>query len=105
MREKIKRAHHQFKEDPKLQEAASRIRPEWSLWGIGGVVLFFFLPELITAIWQEPLIHWTHQHAITEPLAPLRQLYSMLEEMFRDGVSWFNIGMGVLLLGWAAKVR
>ena len=105
MREKIKEIQTRLEHDPKFQEAVEKIRPEWSFWGIVSIGLFFFLPELITAIWQEPLIHWAHLHSITEPLAPMRKMYAMLEEMFRDGVSWVNVGLGVLFLWWAAKSR
>jgi len=105
MREKIKTIQERLEHDPKFQEAVEKIRPEWSFWGIMGVAFFFFVPELVTAIWQEPLIHWAHLHSITEPLAPMRKMYAMLEEMFRDGVSWVNVGLGVLFLVWAAKAR
>ena len=105
MREKIKTIQERLEHDPKFQEAVEKIRPEWSFWGIMGVAFFFFVPELVTAIWQEPLIHWAHLHSITESLAPMRKMYAMLEEMFRDGVSWVNVGLGVLFLVWAAKAR
>jgi len=105
MTEKIKTIQQHLENDPKFQEALEKVRPEWSLWGVAGVILFFFVPEIITAIWQEPLVHWAHLHSITEPLTPMRKMYAMLEEMFADGVSWVNIGLGVLFLWWAAKSR
>ena len=105
MTRKIRIIQQRLENDPKFQDALSRLRPEWSFWGVAGVVLFFFVPELITAIWQEPLIQWTHLHSITEPLSLMREMYAMLEEMFRDGVSWVNIGLGVLFLWWASKAR
>jgi hypothetical protein len=101
MREKIKTIQHRLEHDPKFQEAVDKLRPEWSFWGIMSVALFFFVPEIVTAIWQEPLIHWAHLHSITEPVTVMRKMYAMLEEMFRDGVSWINIGLGLLFLWWA----
>ncbi len=105
MREKIKEIQTRLEHDPKFQEAVEKIRPEWSFWGIVSIGLFFFLPELITAIWQSELIDWAHLHAITEPVEVVRKMYAMLEEMFCDGVSWLNVGLGVLFLWWAAKAR
>jgi len=105
MREKIETIKTRLEHDPKFQDAVNKIRPEWSFWGIISIALFFFVPEIITAIWQEPLIHWAHLHAITEPVEVVRKMYSMLEEMFRDGVSWVNIGLGVLFLWWGFSTR
>ena len=100
MRNKIKKIQSRIDQDPKLKKAVTSIKPEKSVWGILGVFAFFFLPELITYIWQEPLVSWAHQHSITEPLESLRLLYGQLEEMFAGGVSWVNIGIGILLLIW-----
>jgi hypothetical protein len=101
MTEKIRNIHLRLENDPKFQERVNKIRPQWSIWGITGVIFFFFVPEIITAIWQEPLIHWAHLHSITEPMAPMRKMYALLEEMFVSGVSWVNIGLGLLFLWWA----
>ena len=65
-----------------------------------GIILFFFLPELITFIWQPELIDWAHAHSITEPLALRRMLCTQLEKIFAGGVSWLNIGIGAVLLVW-----
>jgi len=105
MTEKIKMIQQHLENDPKFQEAVEKIRPEWSFWGIVSIGLFFFLPELITAIWQSELVAWSHLHAISEPVELMRKMYTMLEEMFRDGVSWVNVGLGVLFLLWAARSR
>ncbi len=105
MREKIKEIQTRLEHDPKFQEAVEKIRPEWSFWGIMSIGLFFFLPELITAIWQPELVAWAHLHAITESVEIVRKMYAMLEEMFADGVSWINVGLGVLFLWWGFKAR
>jgi len=105
MREKIKKIQKRIDSDPKLKEAVEKIKPKRNLWGIWGIVLFFFIPELLTYIWQAELISWTHEHTLTEPLAVQRWLYSKLEEMFISGVSWFNIALGVLLLLWVWRSK
>jgi len=91
--------------DPKLKKAVDSIRPKRTLWGVLGIILFFFVPELITYIWQSELINWAHTHSLTEPLAMQRMLYAQLEKMFADGVSWVNIGIGTALLVWVWRMK
>jgi hypothetical protein len=105
MREKIKQIHGKIEQDPRVREAVNSIKPKKSIWGIASIVLFFFVPEIVTALWQEPLVHWSHLHSITEPVAVMRKMYSMLEEMFASGVSWVNIGLGILFLWWGFASR
>jgi len=81
------------------------IKPKKGIWGIVGIVFFFFLPEAITYIWQNELVDWAHVHSLTEPLAMQRWLYTELEEMFASGVSWFNLVIGTLLLLWVLKSK
>ena len=105
MKEKIKELQHRIEKDPKLKEAVGRIKPKKTPWGIMGIILFFFVPELITYIWQDELIYWAHTHSITEPLSMQRWLYGELEEMFISGVSWFNIALGSVLLIWVWRSK
>ena len=101
MREKIRVIQYQLAQDPKLQEAVMRIKPQKSFWGIGGIVLFFFVPELVTYLWQPELVEWTHLQTLTDPSSSQRWLFGELEAMFRAGVSWFNLLLGGVLLWWA----
>ena len=105
MREKIKEIQERIDHDPKLKEAVERIKPKKNIWGILGIILFFFVPELLTYIWQDELINWAHTHGMTEPLAMQRWLYGELEEMFISGVNWLNITLGVLLLLWVWRAK
>ncbi len=105
MKARIEAVKHRIENDPKMQEAIGRIKPKRTFWGIAGIVLFFFVPEFVTYIWQPELVAWAHLHSITEPLALQRTLYTQLEKMFADGVSWLNIGIGVLLLVWVWRSK
>jgi len=105
MKEKLKKIQKKIDSDPKLKEAVERIKPQKNFWGIAGVILFFFVPELVTYIWQNELIDWSHLHSLTEPLEMQRWVYTKLEEMFKSGVSWFNISIGVLLLLWVWRSK
>ncbi len=103
MREKIKKIQTHIDNDPKLKKAVSQIKPKKSVWGIAGVILFFFVPELVTYIWQDQLVAWAHLHSITEPMEIQRLIYGQLEEMFASGVSWLNLTIGTLLLIWVLR--
>lgn len=105
MKQRLHAFHKRVENDPKLKRAIDSIRPKRTFWGVAGIVLFFFVPEIITYIWQPELVAWAHLHSITEPLAVQRTLYTLLEKMFADGVSWFNIGIGVLLLIWIWRMK
>jgi len=100
MRGKLRKLNKRIESDPRLKKAVDSIKPKRTFWGVMGIVVFFFFPELITYVWQPELISWAHQHTITEPLAIQRIFYAKLEKMFVDGISWFNIAMGVALLVW-----
>ena len=103
MREKIKNIQERINQDPKIRESVGRIKPERNFWGISGIVLFFFLPELVTFLWQDELVSWAHLHSITESSSSLRWIFTQFEEMFASGVSWVNIILGSLLLWWTLK--
>jgi len=105
MKEKIKAVKEKLEQDPKFQEAAQSLKPKKTVWGVLGIVVFFFVPELITYIWQDELISWAHLHSVTEPLEMQRWLFGMMESTFRDGVSWFNLLFGSLLLLWLVKSK
>ncbi|MCF6243833.1 MAG: hypothetical protein L3J43_02210 [Sulfurovum sp.] len=105
MKEKIKEIQIRMDNDPKLKEAVEKIKPKRNLWGITGIILFFFVPEIVTYIWNAELISWAHEHTLTEPLEIQRWLYTQLEKMFISGVSWLNISLGVGLLVWVLRSK
>lgn len=105
MRKKLKHIQTKIDSDPKLKEAVERIKPQKNIWGILGIIIFFFLPELITYIWRDELIHWSHVHSMTEPNEMQRWLYTQLEEMFHSGVSYVNLTIGSLLLFWVIRSK
>ena len=105
MKEKLKKIQSKIDNDPKLKEAVERIKPQKNIWGILGIVVFFFVPELVTYIWQDELIAWAHSHTLLETISTQRWLYKQLEEMFVSGVSYVNITIGALLLFWVLRSK
>ncbi len=105
MKDKIKKIQNRIDNDPKLKETISSIKPQKTFWGIMGIILFFFLPELITYIWQPELVNWFHSHSLTERLSIQRWLCKQFEDMFASGVSWFNITFGMVMLFWVLRSK
>jgi len=103
MKDKIKEIQNRIDNDPKLKEAVTRIKPKKNFWGIAGIILFFFVPELVTYIWQDELVSWSHTHSISEPLEMQRWMFGKMETMYASGVSWFNLVLGSLFLWWVLK--
>ena len=103
MKDKIKKIQTRMENNPKFNEAVTRIKPKKNFFGIAGIVLFFFLPEVAVYIWQDELVSWSHLHSITEPSSELRWIFTQLENMFSLGVSWVNLALGSLLLLWIFK--
>jgi len=54
MTRKIKIIQQRLENNPKFQDALSRLRPEWSFWGVAGVVLFFLFLNLLQPSGKSP---------------------------------------------------
>jgi len=50
MKEKIKAKAQAIVQNPNAKKALQSIKPQKNFWGIGGVVLFFIVPEIIAYI-------------------------------------------------------
>jgi len=100
MKQKIKSAVERAKQNPVLKESAKSIKPEPNFWGFIGVFLFFILPEIVGFIWGKEITAFAHQKAITESEFIVRKFYWLLEKLFEDGGSWFNLSIGVAIIVW-----
>jgi hypothetical protein len=100
VKKRIKAAAERAAKNPALRKSAQSIKPSKSIWGVLGVILFFFVPEIIGFIWGEEITTWAHAQTLSEPTETGRRLYWVLEKLFEDGGSWINLSIGVLLLVW-----
>ena len=100
MKKRIRSAAGRVAKNPVLQKSAQSLKPNRSIWGVLGVVLFFIVPEIIGFIWGEEIKDWAHAQTLSEPTEIGRKLYWVLEKLFEDGGSWINLSIGVLLLVW-----
>jgi len=105
MKKHIRSAVNRAVKNPILQKSARSLKPNQSIWGVLGVVLFFIVPEIAGFIWGKEITSWAHTQILTEPTEIGRRLYWVLEKLFEDGGSWVNLSIGVLLLIWLFRDR
>lgn len=76
------------------------MKPQKTIWGILGVVLFFIAPEIVAYFWAADIVQYAQNGLSLHPDILEKLNYEMLIKLFDDGVSWFNLGFGVVLLVW-----
>ena len=97
MKQKLKNLKNNQEFQSKLQE----MKPKRSIWGILGVVLLFFVPEVINVLWHEEIKAWISELLKTAPVTKVSELLEwMTGKVFTGEVSFFNIGVGVAILVW-----
>ena len=96
MREKLQKiARH-----PATKKVLPDMKPEKSLWGILGVILFFIAPEIIAYFWASDIVQYAQNALSLHPATLERYNYELLIKLFEDGVSWLNLSIGIVLLVW-----
>jgi CDP-diglyceride synthetase len=103
MRARIEQIQEVLAKDEKFQQSLQSIKPKKTIWGFLGVVLFFFVPEIVGIFWGDEIVSYTHSMAIIEPSTIGRWLYEMIENSYKGGISYFNIILGSLFLYWMYK--
>ena len=76
------------------------MKPQKSIWGFLGVVLFFIVPEIIAFIWGADITAYAHEQMLHAPAEPLATWYEGLVMLFEEGGSWVNLGLGFAFLVW-----
>ena len=76
------------------------MKPKKTLWGILGVVLFFIAPEIVAYFYSVDIVRYAQNSLAMHPTTIEQYNYEILIYLFENGVSWFNLGFGVVLLVW-----
>lgn len=103
MKNKLESVSRKVVANQVLKQSLSRLKPKLSIGGVLGVLFFFIIPEIVGFIWGVNIAAWAHAQVFTEPSAIGRSVYWMLEKIFKNGGSWINLTVGILLLGWLLK--
>ena len=85
---------------PATKKVFSDMKPKKTLWGILGVVLFFIAPEIVAYFYSVDIVHYAQNGLAMHPTTIEQYNYEILIYLFENGVSWFNLGFGAVLLVW-----
>jgi hypothetical protein len=100
MKKKIQQKAKQISQNPKVKEAITSMKPQRTIWGFLGVVLFFILPEIVAFIWGEEITAYANAMLLQSDSETLELYYKALVMLFEDGGSWINLLIGVAFLVW-----
>lgn len=85
---------------PATKKALIALKPEKSVWGFGGIVLFLIVPEIIAFIWGIEITAFAKTQLLLNPALFEKQYYDALVMLFENGGSWLNLAIGAALLIW-----
>jgi len=85
---------------PTTKKALIALKPEKSIWGFLGIVMFLIVPEIIAFMWGVEITAFAKAQALLSPSFLEEQYYDLLLVLFEDGGSWLNLGIGAALLIW-----
>lgn len=100
MKHKLKAKARKIATDPKVKQAFLSMKPEKSFWGILGVFFFFIFPEIIAFFWSADITSYAQAHLLVASSFVETKSYEVLISLFEDGMSWFNLTFGMILLVW-----
>ena len=87
-------------ESPVTVRAVQSMKPEKSLWGFFGIVLFLIVPEIVAFIWGVEITAYAKHELLVATSFIEKQYYNLLIMLFEDGGSWVNLGFAAGLLIW-----
>ncbi len=100
MRDKIKEKAQAIAQNPNTKKALQSMKPEKNFWGIGGVILFFIVPEFIAYIWGADITAYAKNELLSSSGFLKQNYYELLVMLFEDGMSYLNLAIGIALLLW-----
>ena len=100
MKHKIASKARQIAQSPKTKQALIAMKPEKSIWGFLGIVLFLIVPEIIAFIYGVEITTYAKEALTHNPTTVEKYYFDFLVMMFEEGGSWFNIAIGAALLIW-----
>jgi len=104
MRKKLKNIQNNLKNNPKFQEKLQEIKPQKTIWGFLGIILFFFVPEIINVLYYQELNNWVVNSAyLYYPPEIADKIIWLVRKTFDGEISFVNIGLGFGFLWWLYK--
>jgi len=100
MKSKLHHKARQIAQSPVTQKAVVSLKPEKSIWGFLGIVVFIILPEIIAFIWGVEITAYAKQGLLHASSLVDKYYFDFLVMLFEDGGSWVNLIIGGVLLVW-----
>ncbi len=100
----MKKRFDRLKNDPRFQHELKKLKPKRNIWGFLGIVLFFFVPEILNDFYSKEINSWIYNFALDAPNRWMSDSLIWLGKKAFDGkVSFLNIALGVIFLIWLFK--
>ncbi|MGE4418625.1 MAG: hypothetical protein AB7D38_02180 [Sulfurimonas sp.] len=100
MKEKVKAKAQAIAQNPNTKKALQSMKPEKNFWGIGGVVLFFIVPEIVAYMWGADITVYAKNELLSAPDFLEEKYYELLVMLFEEGMSYLNLAIGIAFLVW-----
>jgi hypothetical protein len=100
MNNKLHLKARQIVQSPVTQKAVVSMKPDKSIWGFLGIVIFIILPEIVAFIWGVEITAYAKEGLLHAPSFIDKYYFDFLVMLFEEGGSWFNLGLGAALLIW-----
>lgn len=100
MKQKLHAKARQIAQSPKTKQALIAMKPEKSVWGFLGIVLFLILPEIVAFIYGVEITAYAKNALISSPSWFEKYYFDFLVMMFEEGGSWLNLVIAGALLVW-----
>ncbi len=100
MKQKLQAKAKKIAQNPATKKALISMKPQKTIWGFLGVVLFFILPEIIAFFYAADITSYANAQLLQPNTVEMHYYYKLLVMMFEDGVSWLNLIIGFGLLIW-----
>lgn len=100
MKHKLQAKARQIAQSPTTKKALIAMKPEKSLWGFFGIVLFLIVPEVIAFIYGVEITAYAKEGLLQTTSTIEKYYFDFLVMMFEEGGSWFNLAIGAALLIW-----
>lgn len=100
MNKKLETKAKQIAQNPTTHKVLLALKPDKSIWGFLGIVVFLIVPEIIAFIWGIEISTYAQRELIGSENFFQKQYYEFLIMLFEEGGSWFNLAIGMALLIW-----
>lgn len=92
-----------FTNNPNVQHSLQSMKPEKSILGFIGVIVFFIVPEIVAFIYGADITQYAKLGLENNTGMITYYYYDSLLFLFEEGGSWFNLVFGIGLLIWLFK--